>query len=90
MEKNYRIFLAHILESINWIEKDTRGFKKADFLQNRTIQDAVARRLEIIGEAVRNLPLDWREKSRQIPWGKITGMRDFLIHEYFGVDLDLV
>lgn len=48
------------------------------------------RRLEIIGEAVKNLPADFKKKKSSIPWQNIAGMRDFLIHEYFGVDLDLV
>jgi len=50
----------------------------------------VIRRLEIIGEAVKNLPADFKKKKSSIPWQNIAGMRDFLIHEYFGVDLDLV
>jgi uncharacterized protein with HEPN domain len=53
------------------------------------IQDAVIRRLEIIGEAVKNLPPDFKERYTNIPWQQIAGMRDVLIHEYFGVDLNL-
>jgi uncharacterized protein with HEPN domain len=90
MKKDPKIFLSHILESIEYIEKDTKGLDRDDFLENRTIQDAVMRRLEIIGEAVKNLPADFKKKNNFIPWQKIAGMRDFLIHEYFGVNVDLV
>ena len=54
------------------------------------IQDAVIRRLEIIGEAVKNIPFSFRKEYPKIPWKKISGLRDILIHEYFGVDMRLV
>ncbi|MEK7548174.1 MAG: HepT-like ribonuclease domain-containing protein, partial [Patescibacteria group bacterium] len=54
------------------------------------LQDAVTRRLEIIGEAVKNLPTELKKKYSKVPWKKITGTRDILIHEYFGTDFDLI
>lgn len=90
MKKDPKIFLKHILESIDCIENDTKSLDRDDFLEKRTIQDAVMRRLEIIGEAVKNLPVDFKKKHNSTPWQKIAGMRDFLIHEYFGIDVDLV
>ena len=54
------------------------------------MQDAVIRKIELLGEAVKNLPQDFRENHPKIPWKDIVGMRDKVIHQYFGVDLDLV
>ena len=86
--KKPEIFLEHILGSIGLIEEYTRGKTKEDFLSSISLQDKVIRRLEIIGEAVKNLPLEITEKYSDIPWKRIAGMRDKLIHGYFGVDFD--
>ena len=88
--KEPKIFLQHILESIKEIENYTKGISNDKFLKNKQLQDALVRRLEIIGEAVRNLPNDFRNDYSEIPWSEMAGMRDILIHEYFGVDLNLV
>lgn len=88
--KNPEIFLQHILESITEIEKYTHKFTQTTFFQTTQTQDAVVRRLEIIGEAVKNLPTAFKNKNPHIPWKKIAGMRDVLIHDYFGVDLKLI
>lgn len=89
-KKDPKIFLEHILESIDEIEKNINGMSEVKFSRLTTIQDAVVRRLEIIGEAVRNIPDSFRKKHAKIPWKKIAGLRDILIHEYFGVDMGLV
>ncbi|OGI30800.1 MAG: hypothetical protein A2271_02915 [Candidatus Moranbacteria bacterium RIFOXYA12_FULL_35_19] len=89
-KKDPKIFLEHILESINEIEKNILGMSEVEFSQIIMVQDAVARRLEIIGEAVRNIPESFRKKYPKVPWKKIAGLRDVLIHEYFGVDMELV
>ena len=62
---------------------------QTQFLKRPSKQDSIIRRLEIIGEAVKNLPDSFRAKHPDIPWKKIAGMRDVLIHEYFEVDLAL-
>lgn len=90
MRKEPRVFLEHILENIEKIETDTRDLVEEDFLGNALIQDAVVRRLEIIGEAVRNLPDEFKQAHPEAPWQDIADMRNKLIHEYFGVDLGLV
>jgi len=90
MKKDPKIFLKHILESIDEIEKYIKRFSKGDFLKDRKTQDAVVRRIEIIGEAVKNLPADYKKKHKEIKWREIAGMRDILTHEYFGIDLNIV
>ena len=89
MKKNVKIFLEHILEAINLIEEYIKDKKKSDFLESKQLQDSVIRRIEIIGEAIKNIPSDFKDSHENIPWKEITGMRDILIHQYFGVDLEL-
>ena len=89
MKKNSKIFLTHILDSKNLVEEYLKGKSKLDFFNSIQLQDSVIRRIEIIGEAIKNIPNDIKKNYSQIPWREITGMRDILIHQYFGVDLDL-
>lgn len=89
MKEKDKVFVEHILESIALIQSYTEQFTKKDFLSSREKQDAVIRRLEIIGEAVKNLSPELKQKCPNVPWRQIAGMRDVLIHEYFGVDLEL-
>jgi uncharacterized protein with HEPN domain len=90
MNRDIRVYLQDILESIEIIEEYTQELSSEDFFNRRQTQDAVIRRLEIIGEAVKHIPSDIRVEFPAIPWKKIAGMRDFLIHEYFGVNLERV
>ncbi len=89
-KKDPKIFLEHILESIGEIEKNINGLSEIKFSESTVIQDAVARRLEIIGEAVKNMPDAFKKQHIKISWKKIAGLRDILIHQYFGVDMGLV
>ena len=88
--KDDDVFLKHVLDSINQIEEyvDDMGFE--DFVSNKLVQDGVVRQLEIIGEATKHLSPELREKYPKTPWEDIAGMRDKLIHHYFGVDLEVV
>jgi uncharacterized protein with HEPN domain len=89
MKKQPEVFLEHILESITLIEEYVDGKTEEDFSSSSQLQDSVIRRLEVIGEAVKNLPPEVRKTYSDVPWKKIAGLRDVLIHEYFGVDLEL-
>lgn len=84
------VFIHHITESIELIEEYLRDISEEKFKQCRQVQDAVVRRLEIIGEATKNISKATREKYSEIPWRKMAGIRDILIHEYFGVDYNIV
>lgn len=90
MKKDPQVFLKHILESVEWIEQDTLNLSKEQFLKNVPIQDAVIRRLEIIGEAINNLPSDFKKENPDIPWQDVSDTRNRLIHGYFGIEVSLV
>ena len=87
MTRDVRVYLEDILESIARIEEYTTGYDEPRFMRTAQIQDAVLRRLEVIGEAVKNVPQSLRDRYPQIPWKTIAGLRDVLIHQYFGVNL---
>ncbi len=87
--KEDRVYLLHIAEAIATIQ-DYVSTGRDDFFAKRMIQDAVIRNLEIIGEAVKNISPVTRQSAPEVPWQKIAGLRDVLIHDYFGVDLESV
>ena len=88
--KTDRVFLQHIIDSISSIEEFLRDVSNEEFRENRMLYNAVIRELEIIGEAGKNVSEEMKDKYPDIPWKKITGMRNKLIHDYFGVDLKVV
>lgn len=90
MKKDPKIFLQHILESIKLLESFSKNLTFEKFSKNRLRQNAIVRELEIIGEAVKNISRTFRDKHPTVEWNKIAGLRDKLIHHYFGVDLKTV
>lgn len=89
MTKDPRVYLAHILECIQKIERFTADGKDR-FLGDVMVQDAVLRNLEVIGEAAKRLDDAYRAAHPEIPWRALAGLRDVLIHQYEGVDLERV
>jgi hypothetical protein len=90
MKRDVILFVGDILEHIENIEDYTIGFSKGEFWDDKKTQDAVVRNIEIIGEAVKNIPEGFRKKYSEVEWQKIAGMRDILSHNYLGIDLELV
>jgi uncharacterized protein with HEPN domain len=85
-------YIQHILDEISFIQKSIaeNDLSKAGFLHNDAYKRAFTRSLEIIGEAVKNLPSEFYKQNPLIPWKQMAGMRDRLIHAYFAVDYELV
>jgi len=88
--KEALVYLAHIIESAEKIQEYINNITKKEFLKSSEKQDCVIRRFEIIGEATKHLTDDTKRRDKHIPWKKITGMRDILIHEYFAIDVHFV
>ena len=84
------LLLSDICESIDRVEQYTRGMSFKSFSNDRKSVDAVIRNLEIIGEAANRLPDDFKEQHSQVQWHKVVGLRHRIVHEYFGIDLQIV
>lgn len=90
MKKDDNVYLLHILDAIDLIEKYIKGVSENQFHSNTMVHDAVIRQVEIIGEAANNVSDEFQEKHSKLPWGKMIGIRNKVIHEYFNVNYSIV
>ena len=88
--KHNHVFLKHILDEIDFLTRETEGIKFEDLVNNEILKRACSRSLEIIGEAVKNLSPDFKRRYKETDWKKIAGLRDKIIHYYFGVNWDIL
>ncbi len=84
-ERDWALRIKDIHESLSRVIKYTQGMNIDKFFADQLIYDAVMRNLGIVGEAVKHVPDEIKEKHKDIPWKQIAGLRDFVIHEYFGI-----
>jgi len=85
-----RDYLRHILVEADYLLAQTGGLKRDEFVANETFRRAFVRSLEIVGEAAKKIPEEFRAQHPRVEWRAMSGMRDRLIHDYFGVDYELV
>lgn len=90
MPRDYRVSLEDMLVSLARIRTLTSGMSYDEFTEDLTRQEAVIRNLEIIGEASKSVPHEIRSSYPEIDWVRIAGLRDVLIHQYFGIDLEII
>lgn len=83
-------YLRHILDEADFLMKNAKDFEREEFLNDEILKRAAVRSITIIGEAAKKLPVEFREKYAQIEWKAVAGMRDKLIHDYFGIDYEIV
>jgi len=88
--KSVKPYLEHILEECNFLIEKSKNLNYEKFIKDPVIMKAFVRSLEIIGEAIKKIPGNFKKKYKSIPWKEIAGMRDKLIHEYFGVNYKIV
>ncbi len=90
MNKEPLIFIQHMLESIEKIESYAKNLTKEKLIKDTKIQDAIIRRIEVIGEAAKNLSFSFKKGHPEVEWSEIIRTRDKITHHYFGVDLNIV
>jgi len=90
MPRDYRVYLDDILEATSRIRLYAAGLSLEELREDTRTLDAVVRNLEVIGEAVKKVPAEVRRREPEVEWKRIAGLRDILIHEYFGIDLEII
>jgi uncharacterized protein with HEPN domain len=88
--RDYTDYLQDVLDSINDVKSFTEGMSFREFKRDKKTVNAVVRSIEVIGEASKRIPRALKAKHKVVPWRAVAGMRDKLIHEYFGVDMEIL
>ena len=83
-------YIKHVKDEIDYLSENSKSVDEERFMRDATLKRAFSRSLEIIGEAVKNIPDDFKVKHPEVDWKSIAGMRDRLVHHYFGVDYEIV
>ena len=83
-------YLRHISDELNYLSRQSKKLNREDFFKSETLQKAFVRSLEVVGEAAKKIPDDFKNKYNRIEWKAMAGMRDKLIHDYFGVEYEIV
>lgn len=90
MPRDYKVALQDVLEAVGNVTEFVGSMTSDEFRTDKKTLHAVVRNLEIIGEAVKGIPSSIRDRYPHVPWQRIAGLRDILIHQYFGIDVDIV
>ena len=89
-KRSYKLFFQDIISSIEKIEEYIHKISYEEFIENKMMYDAVIRNLEIIGEATKNIPDNIKKQYPNLPWKRMSGLRDIVAHEYFGIDTTII
>ena len=90
MPRDYRVFLDDIVEATSKVLEYTSGLSYEQFCADRKTIEAVVWNLQVIGEAVKNIPEEIRSQHPDVPWRDMAGLRDIIVHQYFGIKLDVI
>lgn len=88
--RSVRLFLEDMLEAMAKVQRYSAGMDQAGFNADELVRDAIIRNIEIIGEVARQLPQEFRDKHKEIPWHRMIGLRNIVTHAYFGIDTTII